>query len=112
MLVFCTVQSIQEVLFSTIHTHKTALLNPPDKPKQECLGELRQAGPSLLSGHFAESLQEQAEIKHTYKGFGRPYKELRGKGKATFMRLPTGAVRVKAKTDCWLTYNEYLKLTE
>ena len=92
----------------------TALLIPPDRPKEECLSDLRQAGLSLLSKHFAESPQEQAQRrqKDTYEGFGKAYKELRGKRKATYMRLSTGGARVKAKIDCWLTFEEYLELTE
>ncbi len=96
-----------------ISTH-AALLTPPDKPRQECLSQLRQAGLSLLSRHFADLPQEQTirKPRDAFEGFGRAYKEIRGKRKATYMRLPTGAARVNAKIDSWLTYEEYLKLTE
>ncbi len=95
-------------------SHYTALLTPPDKSREECLSQLRQAGLSLLSRHFADSPQEQTvpKQKDAFEGFGRAYKEIRGKRKATYMRLPTGAARVNTKIDCWLTYEEYMKLTE
>ena len=104
------------MVYFTLSFHSSALLIPPDKPKQDCLRQLQQAGLNLLSCHFAEPTEAEAvrnEQKETnYEGFGRAYKEIRGKRKAVYKRLSTGGARVKAKTDCWLSFEEYEKLTE
>ena len=94
-----------------------ALLLPPDRTKKECVLGLRQPGLDLLSRHLADPSdgEEETEKKSlSYEGscWGRPYKELRGRKKAKYIRLSTGRVKVQPKTDCWLTFHEYLKLTE
>ena len=48
---------------------------------------------------------------HPREEFGGAYMELRGKRKARFTRLSTGPAMVGARTDCWLTYDEFKKLT-
>lgn len=91
-----------------------ALLLPPDRPKAECEAHLRQAGLALLSIHFAdppEEDEEGAEQRNPREEFGGAYMELRGKRKARFARLSTGPAMVEARTDCWLTYDDFMKLT-
>ena len=101
------------MLFSLV-----ALLLPPDHTKRECLAGLRQPGLDLLSHCSANPPEEKTErterkIPIIYEGWGRPYKELRGrKKKANYIKLSTGKVRIQPKTDCWLTFRDYLKLTE
>lgn len=77
---------------------------------------LRQPGLDLLSSHFADysdGEKEEAEKKTlSYEGWGRPYKELRGRKKPKYIKLSTGRVKVQPKTDSWLTFHDYLKLTE
>ena len=92
-----------------------ALLLPPDRPKAECEAHLRQPGLDLLSVHFADSLEEEeegTEQRNPREEFGGAYMELRGRRKARFTRLSTGTAMVKTKTDCWLTYKDFMKLTE
>ncbi len=92
-----------------------ALLMPPDHTRKECLAGLRQPGLQLLSSHFAdppEPEDEAAETRCLREEFGGAYKELRGRGRSRIRRLSTGVARVKAKTDCWLTFEEFQKLTE
>lgn len=80
------------------------------------MAELRQPGLDLLSCHFADppDMEREKTEKKTlnYEGWGRPYKELRGRKKAKYIRLCTGRVKVQPKTDCWLTFHDYQKLTE
>ena len=81
----------------------------------ECLAALRQPGLDSLSQFFAhppEDETEKTEKKLTYEGWGQPYKELRGRKKADYVRLSTGKVRIQPKTDCWLTFRDYQALTE
>ena len=77
---------------------------------------LRQPGLDLLSSHFADSSdgdKEGAKKKIlSYEGWGRPYKELRGRKKPKYIKLSTGRVKAQPKTDSWLTFRDYLKLTE
>ena len=61
----------------------------PDKPMV--------LGPSL------EELQSR---------YGWQYKEIRGGKRPKTMRLSTGVAQVKAKTDCWMTYEEFIALTK
>lgn len=93
-----------------------ALLIPPDKPQQDCLKELRQAGLTLLSRDFARTADKEPVTDEdsdiSFKQFGRAYKEMRGQRKSVYLKLSTGGARVKAKTDCWLSFEEYMRLTE
>ena len=93
----------------------TALLLPQDHTKVECKTELQQPGLSLLSRHFADppdSEDDKEEIKLIYEGFGKHYREIRGPRKAKYMKLSTGGAKVRSKTDCWLNFKEYQRLTE
>ena len=92
-----------------------ALLLPPDHPKQECQDGLRQPGLALLSTHLADppvTEEEKTKRKNLREDFGGAYKEMRIGGKSKYVRLPTGLARVKAKTDCWMTFDEFQRLTE
>ena len=77
---------------------------------------LRMTDVGLLSRHFADppctesGKAEKRVVNHA--GWGQPYRELRGRGKARHVRLSTGKVKVQSRTDCWLTFSDYLKLTE
>ena len=88
-----------------------ALLLPADHSRNECVASLKQ--PELVhSTCIAETSEEEEEHERMREGFGGAYQELRGRKKATYMRLSTGAARVKAKTDCWLTFKEFQQLTK
>ena len=94
-----------------------ALLLPPDQMTMECLAALRQPGLGLLSQFFAHPPEDKKEriekkLPPTYEGWGQPYKELRGRKKADYVKLSTGKVRIQPKTDCWLTFRDYQALTE
>ena len=91
-----------------------ALLLPPDHPREECVASLRQ-----LRSHYPDHIfnipeeeDEKTEHRNRREEFGGAYKELSGRRKARYMRLSTGGATVKAKTDCWLTFEEFQKLTE
>lgn len=105
-----------------------ALLLPADHPRESCLAALRQPGLDLLSQEFTAPPREETktvEKRDVGKKFGWAYKELKGKGKPTLIRLPkppenTGGgdkkkamlkkrVKVVPKVDCWLTFKEYQK---
>ena len=53
-----------------------------------------------------------SQEKDPHSIYGWQYKQLRGPHRAKLLRLSTGRARVKAKTDCWLTFEEFLQLTE
>ena len=110
-----------------------ALLSPGDHSMQECIKNVKQQGPVLLSSHFADVPVEEDEItgKSIFtECFGGPYLELRGTDDIRFLimsnitclltgphkeqvvKLSTGTAHIKSKTDCWLTFEEYRKLTE
>jgi len=58
-----------------------ALLSPGDHSVQECIENVKQPGPILLSSHFTDAPVEEDEItgKSTFtECFGGPYLELRG----------------------------------
>jgi hypothetical protein len=80
----------------------------------ECSAAIRQPGLGLLSAHPTENKIERTEKKFptTYEGWGQPYKKLRGRKKASYVRLSMGKVRIQPKTDCWLTFRDYQTLTE
>ena len=104
-----------KLLCSDVHLPPAALLLPPDRTRRECQAGLRQPGLDLLSGHFADpSSSEDTEQPrgHLRATHGGAYLELRGRGKSKFTRLSTGPARVKAKTDCWMSYDEFQRLTE
>ena len=76
---------------------------------------LRQPGLALLSSHFAdppEPKDHRTDKMELQKEFGGAYKVLRGRGKSKFVKLSTGGVWVKPKTDCWLTFEDFQRLTE
>lgn len=92
----------------------SALLLPPDKTRRECLAGLRQPGLELLSSHFSdppESDSEASEAPCPQEEFGGAYKGLRGRRKKRLQRLSTGVAWIGAKTDCWLTFDDFEKLT-
>ncbi len=88
---------------------------PTDHTRKECVAALRQPGLELLSSHFADPPEPEDEItkpRSLREEFGGAYKELRGRGKSRLRRLSTGVARVKTKTDCWLTFDEFQTLTK
>ena len=105
-----------------MHTHTsstthTALLLPADA---DHIGKvsLRQPGLSLLSSHFADPpvTQEEEEERDPTEEYGwqyRKFKKFNGaRRKAKLMKLSTGHERIKCKVDCWMTFDEYQRLTE
>ena len=91
------------------------LLLPTDKTRKQCLSQLRQAGVDLPSRKIVESPLKKGreEEDGDSKGFyGWQYKQIRGSKGSRTTRLSTGVAKVKAKTDCWLTYKQFQKLTE
>lgn len=113
-----------QALYFTYIVH-AALLLPADHPRDSCLSALRQPGLDLLSQEFTAPPREETktvEKRDVGKKFGWAYKELKGKGKPTQIRLPkppehSGGgdkkkamlkrVKVVPKVDCWLTFKEY-----
>ena len=57
----------------------------------------------IVPGPSLEELQSR---------YGWQYKEIRGGKKPKLMRLSTGEAQVKAKTDSWMTYEEFMELTK
>ena len=111
-----------------------ALLLPSDHSRESCLAALRQPGLDLLPRAFTvppREVTKTAEKRDVGKQFGWAYRELKGKGKPTRIRVPRppeqaaklegGAksewvkravlkrVAVVPKVDCWLTFKEYQK---
>ena len=122
------------------HSQHSALLLPPDHPRESCLAALRQPGLDLLSEEFTAPPREAAkavEKRDVGRKFGWAYKELKGKRKPRYIRIPKlpeqtaksldesasrkEAMKVKKatlkkvlvvpKVDCWLTFKEYQKFT-
>eukprot|EP00731_Ephydatia_muelleri_P001628 Em0001g1628a len=92
-----------------------ALLWPSDHPASQCRDHMRQPGLDLLSAHFADPPLEEApqETRCLREGFGGAYLELRPRSRArTYTPLSTGRAKVEPRVDCWLTYEEFLRLTE
>lgn len=112
---------------SCIYIVYAALLLPADHPRDSCLAALRQPGLDLLSQEFTAPPREETktvEKRDVGKKFGWAYKELKGKGKPTQIRIPKPLehscggdkkkamlkrVKVVHKVDCWLTFKEYQK---
>jgi len=61
---------------------------------------------------IAETSEEEEEHGENARRVWGSVPGARGRKKATYMRLSTGAARVKAKTDCWLTFKEFQQLTK
>ena len=112
-----------------------ALLLPYDHSRESCLEALKQPGLDLLSRQFTAPPREQAKTveREDYgKKFGWAYKEMKGRGKHSVIRLPKPPkqnksekpsdpacvrkavlkrVTVAPKVDCWLTFKEYQWIT-
>ena len=69
---------------------------------------------TLLSREYLVPTQDttDSEQEDPHSIYGWQHKQLRGPCRAKLLRLSTGRVRVKAKTDCWLTFEEFVQLTE
>ena len=96
------------------HLFLAALLLPADHPREECLASLRQLRSHYSDFVFNTPEEEDEKIEHRSirEEFGGAYKGLSWQRKARYMRLSTGGATVKAKTDCWLTFEEFQKLTK
>ena len=87
---------------------------PVDRRRKECRAHLRQPGLALSSStdllpKTTESTDSTDSQQHSQ--YGWQYKELRGRRRPRSMRLSTGVTLVKAKTDSWLTYEDFQLLT-
>ena len=88
---------------------------PPDKKRQHCLQSLHQPGTDLLSRATLyppkdnEGEETENEIDYCY---GWQYQQIRGPTKPKLTKLSTGVMRIKPKTDSWLTFAEFDKLTK
>jgi hypothetical protein len=90
-----------------------ALLLPEDSTKEECM--------ERLSGNFSASLLPQHRAaRHKTLGrnesrllmsqsFGGAYMEMRGPSRSKRVTLSTGRTRIAPKTDCWMTFDEYIQ---
>ncbi len=87
---------------------------PQDRTRKQCLSQLRQAGAEAPSNKIVELpvTERDTEDSDPHDLYGWQYKELRGSRGARRVKLSTGIVRVKAKTDCWLTYKQFQQITE
>lgn len=117
--------NIGTIFLCLIYIVHAALLLPADHPRDSCLSALRQPGLDLLSQEFTAPPREETktvEKRDVGKKFGWAYKELKGKGKPTQIRIPKPPeysgdggkrkamlkrVKVVPKVDCWLTFKEY-----
>lgn len=99
----------------------SALLLPPDHLRKSCFKLLRQPGLDFLPKFFVPSQEDVLFASKTMSDeFGRPYRELKETMKLKIIRIPKlvdgkiifKRVVVQAKVDCWLTYEQYKKLTE
>lgn len=93
---------------------KTALLMPLDKTRQDCLQHIHQPGTGLITRKMIDPPRgEDRKERDTGMdySYGWQYQQVRGPFKSKLMRLSTGTARVKAKTDSWLTYNEFEEIT-
>lgn len=92
-----------------------ALLLPADRTRKQCLSQLRQPGTDVPSIKITElpteKKQEESNTDLT-SIYGWQYKHLRGNRGSKLTKLSTGVARVKAKTDCWMTFRQFQKLTE
>lgn len=89
----------------------SALLMPSDHTTDYCKNNLARTSKikhhtSLREGRLGKRAQCKKHV------FGHQYKEITGHQKAVLLKLPTGECKIQSKTDCWLTYKEYLKLTK
>lgn len=88
---------------------------PPDKTRQQCLQHIRQPGTNLISRKLVmpprENDREEQGKEFDYV-YGWQYLQIRGPLHSKLMRLPTGTIRVKAKTNTWLTFTEFEELTK
>ncbi|XP_074644628.1 EF-hand calcium-binding domain-containing protein 12-like [Tubulanus polymorphus] len=97
------------------------LLYPPEKPRAVLRKKLRQPGTGLFSSTFLmppkrPPTPQQCKRSKTGKLLidGRylypPYKQVKPVGRR--VQLPTGKAVIKRQVDCWMTFEEYCKLTE
>ena len=103
-------------MYSTIYVLScTGLLLPTDHSKEQCLSQLRQPGSEGLSRSLFEPLVKEGkddDEDDLHSTYGWQYKILRGSRGGKRTKLSTGMAKVEAKTDCWLTYPEFQKLTK
>ncbi|XP_064633040.1 EF-hand calcium-binding domain-containing protein 12-like [Lineus longissimus] len=102
------------------------LFHPPDKSHRALKKKIRQPGGQLLSSHFADPPKRPTtpiEVKHK----GHMIKTASGKllidsrhmypdshsvkPVGTRMTLSTGRAFIQRQVDCWMTFEEYEKLT-
>lgn len=77
------------------------------------MSQISQPGSLLCHERFVHSedtTDSQEGDPHTV--YGWQHKQVRGPHRAKLLRLSTGMAKVKAKTDCWLTFEEFQQLTE
>ena len=90
-----------------------ALLFPMEHTKKECMSHLSQPGNLFRREHLLPTQDSADSLEEDPHGiYGWQHRQLRGPRKAKLLRLSTGKTHVKAKTDCWLTFEEFLRLTE
>lgn len=108
----------------------TVLLFPPDRPHTKLEGHIRQPAQPLLSSKFATESQNKHKTKTTSdavkksKGKKRSgrfvYGNFRGAqyplakstvAKEVKMHLSTGKALVRRQVECWMSFEEYERLT-
>ena len=89
------------------------MLAPLDKTRKQCLENLCQAGTDLISRKLVEAPKENrdSDEEDITSIYGWQYKIMRGPLRSKLMRLSTGTVRIKSKTESWLTFTEFQELT-
>lgn len=101
------------------------LLHPEDRPKDVCISSLKPPSTYLLSEQeLYRRLAPAALEKHGKRRYSKDHRRKSSvythyvypptacvTPKVERMNLSSGAANVSRKTDCWMTYEEYSKLT-